>query len=353
MMDNDIFVCPLCKSQLLKQDESFTCQGCKRNWPIKDKVPFFLKEEVPYWHDITKEEAAIFLKEAENKGWREASDCLLSDKIKSFMRDDKRSNWKYAINSDITGNILDIGSGWGAHAFTFAKNSKKVFALEPVWERVKFIEIRKRQEKQDNLYPLSASALDLPFPDDFFDLVIVNGILEWIGLSDMSQRPQKVQERMLKEIYRVLKPGGSLYIGIENRLAYFYFFGKKDPHSGLRFGTLLPFFLANIYSKIVKKCEYRTCIYSLGGYRRFLKHIGFKKLDFYTPVPGYLNFKYLVPLEPFNIFTYWFSNILYDNFLFSPPILRRVVSIIRWILRFLPVSFLKYFVPDFSIVARK
>jgi len=350
---DNFFICPLCKSNLLYREGSYLCVKCSSLWPVKEGVPVFLEKEVPYWHDIPKEDAIRMLKEAEINGWRISMDNFLSSKLKKFICNYKRINWKYIVDSDTSGNILDIGSGWGTLSFAFAKQSRNVFALEPVWERVKFIRIVKEQENLANLYPVCASALKLPFGDNFFDVVIANGVLEWIALSDKSFSPRKVQEKMLSNIYRILKPEGSLYIGIENALAYFYFLGRKDPHSGLRFATFMPRSLANFYSKMVKKKEYRTYIYSINGYKGLLRRAGFRKIDFYMPVPGYLNFKYIVSLDSFNVFKYWVSNVLYPQFLFSPYLLRRIIKIMACTLESFPLGFLRHFVPDLSIVAKK
>src|SRR4030042_1752759 len=64
-----------------------------------------------------------------------------------------------------------------------------------------------------------------------------------------------IQTRLLKEIYRVLKKGGYLYLATENRFAANYFaFGRG--HDGLFFSSIMPRCLAKIYSKIVKKQDY-------------------------------------------------------------------------------------------------
>ena len=43
----------------------------------------------------------------------------------------------------------------------------------------------------------------------------------------------------ISEMRRVLKPGGSIYVGIENRYAYGYFMGAQD-HNRLRYTSILP-----------------------------------------------------------------------------------------------------------------
>ena len=52
---------------------------------------------------------------------------------------------------------------------------------------------------------LNASALDLPFPDNFFDKILFIAVLHHIPSVALRQKA-------LKEIYRVLKPGGFIFI---------------------------------------------------------------------------------------------------------------------------------------------
>src|SRR4030065_2206102 len=104
--------------------------------------------------------------------------------------------------------------------------------MESVRQRVSFQHIRQQQEHVRNIRFVRADWLRLPFPDNSFDLVVANGVLEWLGLSDYSRNPRQVQQEFLKEARRVLKPGGCLYVGTENRFGISFFAGARD-HSGL------------------------------------------------------------------------------------------------------------------------
>ena len=41
------------------------------------------------------------------------------------------------------------------------------------------------------------------------------------------------QQNVIRNAYNLLKPGGVLYIGIENKYGLKYLLGEKDDHSGL------------------------------------------------------------------------------------------------------------------------
>ena len=100
---------------------------------------------------------------------------------------------------------------------------------------------------------------------------------------------------MLKDFHRILKPGGHVYVGIENRIGYVYFLGGRD-HGGLRFTSLMPRPIADIYSRLIKRQPYRAYTYSLLGYKNLLKKAGYSQIDFYATIPSYRNVFFLVVL---------------------------------------------------------
>lgn len=350
---HSVFVCPECKNSLIEKDNEYYCTQCSQEWKKREGIPVFLKEAPPYWCEFSQEKSIQLIEEAEKTGWQTAMHKFFPKELQNFVLDDSRINWKYVLESNTAGRILDVGSGWGTIAFAFAREGAEVFAFEPVLERIRFVDIRRRQDHIKNLIPVCGNVLQLPFPDNFFDIVVLNGVVEWLGLSDTSVRASDVQERVLKDIFRILKPGGSVYIGIENRLAYFYFLGKRDPHSGLRFVNLMPRWAADLYSYIVKGHKYRTYIHSLHGYLDLLLRAGFTKTDFFTPVPGYLNFKYLIPLDDKRAITYWLDNLISERALFSSFMFHVLFKAVCVLFKTPLAGIAKFFVPDYSIIAVK
>jgi SAM-dependent methyltransferase len=152
------------------------------------------------------------------------------------------------------------------------------------------------------------SFLRLPFPDSFLDVVVLNGVLEWMGVAAMKASPARIQIEALKEIWRVLKPGGTLYIGIENRYSIATLRGQRI-HGELPVVGLFPRFISNIITKLIRGESHRTYIYSLVGYRRLLRRSGFLQNYFYMPHPSYRNPNYLIPLKPAWIKQYWIQQL--------------------------------------------
>ncbi|MGB2630328.1 MAG: class I SAM-dependent methyltransferase, partial [Candidatus Omnitrophota bacterium] len=258
-----------------------------------------------------------------------------------------RGWWQYLLPSIEKGKVLDVGAGWGTISFSLAKAGYEVVAVDSVEERAVFIDIRRKQEGMDNVQVACASALELPFPAASFDIVILNGVLEWVGLSDLSTSPDKVQKKVLDNCFRLLKPGGVLYLAIENRISLTYFMGFKDPHSGLKFTTLMPRMIANLYSRVKSRTDYRTYTYTKGGYEKMLRKARFRNIEFFLPLPSYRNFKIIVPSGKGNVERYCATHVWNKKRL-------RQLRLVQPFLKFLPVGFIMdFFSPDYSIIAKK
>ena len=189
-------------------------------------------------------------------------------------------------------SVLDIGCGQGGISLPFAERSKEVYCGDI--SESSLLKLRDRVLKTDfkNVSLFNFNAISLPFKDGSFDLVIMNGALEFVP-SGIWGNPREIQLNVLKEVKRVLKENGLFYLAIENRFFIGYFLGKKD-HSGIRFITPLPRKLADIYAKIVSGSDYRHYIYGMKGYKEILEEANFKKINFYTAIPSYQYPEYIV-----------------------------------------------------------
>ncbi|MFH1762402.1 MAG: class I SAM-dependent methyltransferase, partial [bacterium] len=197
------YICPKCKSELDQQKNQYACKSCAALWPVINGIPVFSEGDIPYWSEIKEEDSNAMNDYARKHGYKVAINKFMRAESREIILAKSRINWKYLVESDIKGKVLDIGCGWGGLAFGFADEGEKVYALESVRERIEFVEIRRAEEKINNLMPLCGNGLKLPFKDAFFDMVILNGVLEWIGLSDLSRTTEQVQIALLQEIKRV------------------------------------------------------------------------------------------------------------------------------------------------------
>jgi SAM-dependent methyltransferase len=253
-----------------------------------------------------------------------------------------RANWHYLLDLSPDSRVLDLGAGTGTTSHALAMHYREVVALEPVLERVQFMQQRFAQENLSNVRLVRSSLWTLPFAPESFDLVAMNGVLEWVA-EERAGDPGEVQESALRNAFRLLRPGGYLYVGIENRFSPGYFIGYPDPHAHIPFVTVLPRPLAHWYARKKGLKGYRNYLYSSAGYRKLLSRAGFTRCEFYLAIPSYNHPRFLVPLAG-NGFSYYSRNF---NHVHARGIRRLLHALL------LRLGVLKYFEYSFVILAWK
>lgn len=120
-------------------------------------------------------------------------------------------------------SVLDIGSGKGIFLVEMAQ---KGFHVSGVETSVEYIAETKEKARQANVTVevIQAHAEKLPFADHMF---------EFANCSEVSEHVDD-PVALVREIFRVLKPGGKAYISFHNR------FGIFDYHYHLYFINWMP-----------------------------------------------------------------------------------------------------------------
>lgn len=82
-------------------------------------------------------------------------------------------------STDFSGKtIADIGSGTGRLALAAAKEARIVYAVEPVCTLRRMIKWKASQHGLDNIYVVDGLATDIPFAENFFDIVVSGHVVE-------------------------------------------------------------------------------------------------------------------------------------------------------------------------------
>jgi len=166
--------------------------------------------------------------------------------------------------------VLEIGCGSGIDAIEFAKAGAKIWITDMTDKAVNHT---KKLFEELNLEAEDICKVDatcLPHESDFFDLVYAFGVLHHIPRF----------EKAIKEIYRILKPGGKCYAMVYHRnsmlynhsILYLGGFIRGGFEKGLGEKELLC-----LYSEMNEGCPYSRVFTPEEAFRLF-KSVGFKQV---------------------------------------------------------------------------
>lgn len=135
--------------------------------------------------------------------------------------------------------MLEIGTGSGGIAHYFSSHPTlhcEVTAVDVVDSRL----------IHDGYAYRQVEGTDLPFPDESFDVVITNHVIEHVGEA-------AAQQRHLGEVHRVLKPDGVGYLAVPNRWML------TEPHYQLKFLSWWPHAWRSPYLRLMGKGTFYDC----------------------------------------------------------------------------------------------
>ncbi len=98
-------------------------------------------------------------------------------------------------------SVLDVATGTGSLAIALSSKARKVVGIDL---SSKMLNVAKKKTIKDNVSFVQMDATKMNFQDNQFDIITIS-----LGLHDM---PIEVRSFVLKEIKRVLKKDGKLYI---------------------------------------------------------------------------------------------------------------------------------------------
>ncbi len=104
-------------------------------------------------------------------------------------------------------HILDMGTGMGRHAIMMKQEGFQVTATDHSQTAIDKAQYWATHEGLDIAFS-QASAENQPFPDQSFDGILCYGVLYYLAPDKLAQS--------IREIYRLLKTGGSTFVMIKN-----------------------------------------------------------------------------------------------------------------------------------------
>lgn len=327
----EIVMCPRCGSdECAFASDAVTCSRCGSTYPIRDGVPYFLDTD-RYWCNVPRQEMQAIVEEVRAHGFREGLQSRVAPYLHAAILPPGRADTRFFLPLGPSSRVLDLGCMWGGLTVALADSCESIVGADQTLETLQLARHRARQEGRGNVFFLGGDAGRVPLRENTFDIVIMNGVLEWIGVEEeyvvqeqwgkrsrtgaarcCSASPRQLQLTALREALRVLKPGGTLCVAIENRVRTGYFLGAPDDHTGLRYSSLLPRSLATVYTRLAIGQPYRTYTYTARGLRKLLRTAGFVDQTWFTAFPTYEVPRTVLPLDS-RLLRYCVEHVLFNE----------------------------------------
>ncbi|MBE5833804.1 MAG: class I SAM-dependent methyltransferase [Butyrivibrio sp.] len=166
--------------------------------------------------------------------------------------------------------VLEVGAGMGAITGALAKRAKHVDCIELSERRSMANAYRNREYENITITVANFENVEI---EKEYDVIILNGVLEYATLYIHSKRPY---EDFLNKLFLMLKKSGRIYIAIENKLGIKYLAGCVEDHLG-SFYSGVENYQGSVPARTFTKSQLTKLLFDAG----------YKDIFFYYPFPDY------------------------------------------------------------------
>lgn len=190
-MKNSIqIVCPVCKSVLVHKTKTLECCVCKIKYPFVQNIPNFIAPDIN--RELTQKKWTHFYQD-----YSLVLDEILINKerIDALKTISQINRYYLPRRND---NFLELGCGLAYYCYEYARKGMDVYGIDFSLNALKQSKLISKNSKP---YLFCADIENMPFGDNSFDLVYGGGVIEHLPNPEI----------VLREIFRVLKPGGLVF----------------------------------------------------------------------------------------------------------------------------------------------
>lgn len=201
--------------------------------PAGGSTPHVLSDAGLSYADGAEEDLARIVGEAEDlsSSSRELGDRAW-DWATGYSLSPTRANVLRALDLPPQARVLEVGCGCGPITRHLGEHVALVDSLEPMPARARVAALRTRD--LDGVQVFVGTLDDVPL-EPAYDAVVVVGVLEYLGGGTDDPAPYLA---FLERCRRVLVPGGTLVLAIENPLGVKYIAGAAEDHTNRPFDSL-------------------------------------------------------------------------------------------------------------------
>ena len=213
------FYCPECKNELVLSDNFFSCNNCKIKYSFKNGIGLF---PISVKQNLFNDKIRKLILRIQNTDYNSAIENFVNENEEfrtslTYTKYDRSVDSIFHCIGKNTERCLEINSGLGNKTESLSNIFNNVFSIEFNDDFLEFQKIRFEQKKCKNIFIGKSDIFKLPFPDNYFDLVLGNDIMNSI-LKMYNGNALEIQNKLLKELKRVINSKGKIVFGINKNL---------------------------------------------------------------------------------------------------------------------------------------
>ena len=217
------FYCPECKNELFTFENKLHCNKCSQGYVCNDNYVVF--DHCFSVNTESKTEIKDLITKIDRNGYQCAVDefVILNPDLKPLLvysKLDKSADLIFHGIGRNTSRCLEIKSELGNRSEILSNIFRHVYSIEFNDE---YAELQKRRFNRNNCNNVSITKCDLlklPFPDNFFDMILCNGVLDNITTFIQKYSSSEAQEKLVLELKRVINDDGCIIFGVQNKYGF-------------------------------------------------------------------------------------------------------------------------------------
>lgn len=213
--------CPECKKKLIQVEGKQQCSNCLQSYHHDDNYTIFKNSKLSYISD-DDEYIKKLLIEIKHLGFEHGSRKYL---ITNNELSSQLVNSQFDQSADIIFHgigkkffrCLNIKDEFGSKSEILSNIFKQVYLIEFDDNSIELQKKRFKEKKCSNITIAKCDLLKLPFPDNFFDFILCNGILENITKFIDIDNQNEGHKKMISELKRVINDEGCIIFGVNSK----------------------------------------------------------------------------------------------------------------------------------------
>ena len=204
--------------ELIHIENKIQCNNCSNEYILKNNSIIFDNRNF-----LSKNENVIkeLLQKIKKFGYEKGIEKFI---IKNDEFKEQLVNTQYDKSIDFIfhgigkkfSKCLNIDEGLGNKSEILSKIFKQVYTIEFNDELIELQNIRFNEKRLNNISIIKSNLLRLPFPDNYFDLILANDILDNIEKFAEKENLKDVRRKIIQELKRVINNDGCIIFGVKN-----------------------------------------------------------------------------------------------------------------------------------------